>query len=108
MDSEQEDTPPIPGNDLEAANTTPAGDGASPSDTPALPDPLSVDMRAPRQIPDYELVRILGHGGFGEVWLAKSRSGVYRAVKLLPMTPATELELEGVRLFQRHAEGLPN
>jgi serine/threonine-protein kinase len=37
-------------------------------------------------IPDLDLIRSIGHGGFGEVWLAVNRAtGRLRAVKLIPL-----------------------
>src|SRR5215467_5386464 len=38
---------------------------------------------APPHIPDHELVRRIGWGGYGEVWLARSVVGTYRAVKVV-------------------------
>src|SRR5207247_2273044 len=37
---------------------------------------------APR-IPDLELLRCIGHGSYGEVWLARNILGSYRAVKIV-------------------------
>jgi len=37
----------------------------------------------PPRIPDHELVRQIGAGSYGEVWLARSVTGAYRAVKIV-------------------------
>ncbi len=34
-------------------------------------------------IPDYELVRIVGRGSYGDVWLARSVTGAWRAIKIV-------------------------
>src|SRR6266567_8017738 len=34
-------------------------------------------------IPDFELLRCIGHGSYGEVWLARNILGTYRAVKIV-------------------------
>jgi WD40 repeat protein len=46
--------------------------------------PLSgaVQQKVP-QIPDYDLVRLIGSGSYGDVWLARAVTGVFRAVKVV-------------------------
>ncbi len=41
---------------------------------------------SPPQVPDLELIRCIGQGGFGQVWLASNRTtGKLRAVKVIPL-----------------------
>lgn len=35
------------------------------------------------EIPDYELIRPIGRGSYGEVWLARAVTGVFRALKIV-------------------------
>lgn len=39
--------------------------------------------RVPPWIPDHELLRVIGRGAYGEVWLARNVMGTYRAVKIV-------------------------
>lgn len=40
-------------------------------------------MASAPHIPDYEPLRCIGRGAYGEVWLARSVTGAYRAVKII-------------------------
>ena len=56
-------------------------------------------------IPDHELLHCIGHGSYGEVWLARNRMGVYRAVKIVHRKTFDherpfERELSGIRKFE--------
>lgn len=64
---------------------------------------------APR-VPDYELLRRIGGGSYGDVWLARGVTGVYRAVKIVARSRFDsprpyQRELDGITRFQRHAFG---
>jgi eukaryotic-like serine/threonine-protein kinase len=44
------------------------------------------DNAQPAQVPDYTLIRLIGEGGFGRVWMAANQTtGRLRAVKLIPL-----------------------
>ena len=44
------------------------------------------DDNLPPEVSDYDLVRLIGEGGFGQVWLATNRTtGHLRAVKVIPL-----------------------
>lgn len=60
--------------------------------------------RAP-VIPDHKLIRCIGRGSYGEVWLARSIVGTYRAVKVVrrrsfPEERPFEREFEGLKRFE--------
>jgi len=58
------------------------------------------DRRVP-EIPDHEVIRKIGQGSYGEVWLARGVTGSYRAVKLV-----WRADFEDERTFEREFEGI--
>ncbi|HJT78400.1 MAG TPA: serine/threonine-protein kinase [Gemmataceae bacterium] len=65
-----------------------------------------------RPLPEYELVCLLGRGGFGEVWKAKSPGGFEVALKFVRLDPGKgkdNAELRALEVMKgvRHANLLP-
>jgi WD40 repeat protein/serine/threonine protein kinase len=59
----------------------------------------------PPAIPDHQLVRCIGRGSYGTVWLARNTLGVYRAVKVVYRKSFSdhrpfEREWSGIRRFE--------
>lgn len=52
-------------------------------------------------IPDHEVLRVIGRGAYGEIWLARSLTGAFRAVKVVHRTT-----FESERAFQREFQGM--
>src|SRR5438477_2453849 len=71
-------------------------------------------LHALPQIPDHELIRCIGRGSYGEVWLARNIMGTYRAVKIVYRRTFKdahpfEREFNGIQKFEpisRTHEGL--
>ncbi|HTI99406.1 MAG TPA: serine/threonine-protein kinase [Dongiaceae bacterium] len=79
----------------------------APGTTPSAPDPAPV-------IPEHTLLRVIGRGSSGRVWLAQSTLGTYRAVKVIPAVAQArfggyEREVSGILKFEplsRQHDGL--
>lgn len=52
-------------------------------------------------VPDHDLIRPIGQGSYGEVWLARNAVGTFRAVKVVQRG-----HFDDARPFQREYEGL--
>jgi serine/threonine protein kinase len=57
--------------------------------------------RPPPAIPDHELLRCIGRGSYGEVWLARNIMGTYRAVKIV-----YRATFDSDRPYEREFKGL--
>ncbi len=62
--------------------------------------PTTTDRHAPN-VPNHEMVRIIGRGSYGEIWLARSLTGTWRAVKIVDRRT-----FESDKAFQREFEGM--
>ena len=68
------------------------------------------DATTPPHIPDYALLRMVGRGSYGDVWLARSATGLFRAVKIVwrarfqDIAPY-EREFNGLREFAHITAG---
>jgi len=70
-----------------------------------IPTPGEFDLtatpRAAPRVPDHELLRCIGRGSYGEVWLARSVVGTLRAIKLVYRST-----FEDNRPFEREFSGI--
>src|SRR5438046_1788551 len=77
---------------------------SNPSDVLNTPSPHSSNTpgaAAPPQIPDHELLRRIGGGSYGEVWLARNKLGTHRAIKIV-----YRATFEDARPFEREFKGI--
>jgi WD40 repeat protein len=85
----------------------PAHEGSH-EDLPGQPRaeaPGGFGPRPTAEVPDHELLRRIGRGAYGEVWLARNVMGMFRAVKLVfrksfKDQKPFERELSGIRKFE--------
>ncbi len=70
----------------------PVSPPATESEVPITPIP---------EIPDHELLKVIGRGSYGEVWLARNVLGEFRAVKVV-----YRIRFEHDRPYEREFEGI--
>ncbi len=85
----------------------PAGGAIKPAQADRAAHPhQELPTEPPVMVPNHTLIRCLGVGGFGQVWLAKhALTEHYRACKLIPANKA--IELEGLRRLKQRVPGHP-
>lgn len=82
--------------------------------SPSPSAPAGAGGNSPPRIPDHELIRLIGQGSYGQVWLARSALGLYRAIKVVYRSTFRDerpfqREFSGVQKFEpvsRAHEGL--
>ncbi len=74
-------------------------------ETTRLVEATRLTAQKPAQlVPDHELVRLVGKGAYGDVWLARNAVGVFHAVKIVrraafPSDVPYEREFRGIQKF---------
>jgi hypothetical protein len=63
--------------------------------------PLVPTDRVPPHVPNHEMLRIIGRGAYGQIWLARSVTGTLRAIKIVDRRT-----FESEKAFQREFEGM--
>ncbi len=63
-----------------------------------------LQMSCSINIPDYDLIKLIGEGGFGQIWMARDALGLYRAIKIIryddSKSPESyEAEQNGIRHY---------
>src|SRR5688572_31796290 len=56
---------------------------------------------APPHVPNHEMLRVIGHGAYGQIWLARSVTGTLRAIKIVDRRT-----FDSEKAFQREFEGM--
>src|SRR5216110_2583034 len=93
------DTPPK--QKTEVAGESSADVQPVPAKTRVVSGPPGPDQTALPAIPEHQLLRCIGRGSYGEVWLARNIMGTYRAVKVVYRASFRDL-----RPFEREFAGL--
>jgi tetratricopeptide (TPR) repeat protein len=85
-----------------------------PDHVPALPDePTQARITFPPTVADHELLRCIGRGSYGEVWLGRNVLGEYRAVKIVYRRAFDQdrpfnREFEGIKKFEPISRSHPS
>jgi serine/threonine protein kinase/formylglycine-generating enzyme required for sulfatase activity len=82
------------------------------AEAPAVSSGFTLDVTREIRVPDYTLIKRVGSGAYGEVWLAQSVTGALRAVKIVwrqdfELTRTFHREFEGIQQFEPISRGHP-
>lgn len=72
-------------------------------DTGSLAKRVETPGAALPVVPEHQLIRLIGHGSSGQVWLARNTLGSYRAVKIVPQEAGSGRfgrEFQGILRFE--------
>jgi serine/threonine protein kinase/formylglycine-generating enzyme required for sulfatase activity len=61
----------------------------------------ATNHRDPPKVPNHEMIRVIGSGAYGEIWMARSQLGILRAVKIVDRRT-----FESEKAFEREFEGM--
>ena len=75
--------------------------GVAGASTGPVPRPDAGPIGSCPVVPDHELLKLIGRGAYGQVWLARNVMGTYRAVKVVYRS-----DFEHDRPFERELEGI--
>jgi serine/threonine protein kinase/formylglycine-generating enzyme required for sulfatase activity len=108
---EQQPLTPDP-PECEAETAVPEEAYADELPEPARRKPTLSSLRDDVQIQDYTLIKRIGSGAYGEVWLAQSITGALRAVKIVwredfELTKTFHREFQGIQQFEPISRGHP-
>src|SRR5947208_3171242 len=97
--------PEAKGNEDSTVQTSRGGPIIQLSIPNRLPGQSEAIPAQPPRIPDHQLLRCIGRGAYGEVWLGRSILGEYRAVKVVyrknfEHDRPYNREFEGIRKFE--------
>jgi serine/threonine protein kinase len=104
--------PPLANNPADPGRAVPLGSAAPQRTTIAPPSGHSTATVGPH-IPDHELLKKIGGGSYGEVWLARNALGGWRAVKIIyrgsfDHDRPFEREFEGIQKFEPISRAHPS
>ena len=87
--------------------------GLDPSSSPSDSHLSTPHSQPPPTIPDYDLLRRIGSGSYGDVWLTRNVLGQFRAVKIISRNRFAdprpfEREFEGIQKFEPISRSHPS